>query len=925
MFSFSSPRKRPSRGKTPPAPPLGVPPPPDERLPPTWGTNLIQVSEPPKFQEAERVFLEESFPDYEEPFSGDLSGDLRFKGPSPQDYASPFDISAYEPRPYALRAIRRLDFDEDITKIQHRPGMPFKIPRETAEDIARITAMLGRDSQKAFVTPATRGIVTAAVAPPAPKKITKKTSLTKRIVKPGKPAPKAKVVAKPPPPPKKKISKTTVKKTTTRGGKKTIEETVTTVEEPSKSEKQRTQQQKGKVSPLKPEVPTRRQEAEPSPEEFQDYDMDELKKLGLTEADLADIDIDNLSGEIYVEDISDQEVQEYEEIPGIDVYDKEIMKKLDEYDRRIKELEVEHADDIAMAEATPGFLEGSYDNTQYATDKLTSEEEIPHYGPLPTILQVSDPAEDTAKEQLARANEIEDQQEDIDYIQEWLDRFEREQEEEEKAAAAATVVSTSARPQTPRRAPVVPTQPIKTPEFPPMTPSKGAIKKVITKKTSKSKGGIKSVVESTTTISQPVAPDTSSKLPLAGTGTKIPLSRSAISAAGTRISVPPGSNLPILPSRIARPAGSKLPQPEKTIKKTTMTTTRVVEPQPPLPDIADLSAASLPYRTPPLPYPVYEIDEELDEYRLLEAEVLRELSKSERQLEQLKSEETREKWLQSKSFGNKMEQGQSRNALEAVLDQMDSLYSVERVSTTRSLPGQVYETIEIDEELAEYKAMEENILAGLSESQKQFERLEAEQRRMEIMQTEASSTDMTSIQSRTTFQAVLDQMESLYKGSRMPLRESWPGLPLSEAPSLPYRTPPLPTKTPSEVAVTKTTTRKVIKTEGGLTTVKESKTIEKPKGPATGSKKGITKRAIPTMRQPAQGVKKSKLEIKPTSGKLSSVVSEKPGVKKIKPDTRPKKILPGTPAAQAIIDEANQQMYKLDQLYKKCKSRSNIK
>lgn len=62
----------------------------------------------------------------------------------------------------------------------------------------------------------------------------------------------------------------------------------------------------------------------------------------------------------------------------------------------------------------------------------------------------------------------------------------------------------------------------------------------------------------------------------------------------------------------------------------TATATRVVELQLLLPDISNLSAGILRYQTPPLPYPTYEIDEELQEYRLMQAKVLEELSESQR-------------------------------------------------------------------------------------------------------------------------------------------------------------------------------------------------------------------------------------------------------------------------------------------------------
>lgn len=83
---------------------------------------------------SEKVFREKTFPGYDEPFSGKLSEDLRFKGPSPQDYISPFSI--YEPILYSLRDIRRLDFDEDRTRIQCRPGIPIEIPEEAKEYVA---------------------------------------------------------------------------------------------------------------------------------------------------------------------------------------------------------------------------------------------------------------------------------------------------------------------------------------------------------------------------------------------------------------------------------------------------------------------------------------------------------------------------------------------------------------------------------------------------------------------------------------------------------------------------------------------------------------------------------------------------------------------------------------------------------------------
>lgn len=984
VISFSTPKTRPSRGKTPPAPPLGVPPPPDERLPPTWGTNLIQVSEPPIYQEVEKTVLEESFPDYVEPLSGELSGDLRFKGPSPQPYVSPFNISAYEPRPYTLRAMKRLDFDEDRTGIQHQPGMDVELQGEMAEDIARISEMLAIDEQRPFLTPALRSTATSVVAPAAPKKPTKKPLLMKQKIKPGKPAPKAKVVAKPalfppkpapkykaPLPPKKKVSKTTVKKITTKDGKTTVEETVTTVQQPAKPKKQ---QRKGKTQalPPKPQTASPQKAAAAQIEGLEDYDMEELRQLGLTEADLIDIDIDNLD-DIQVEDISDQEVKEYEEVAG-DLYDEQIMKQLDEYDKRIKELEEEYADDIAMygdqvgdspipgteevspythtafrapssgapslpyrtPPVSPGFITSPYDDVQYATGMPsfieTSMTEGAHYvsGPILStspVGQIGDVYEDISGAQLDQA-EAELKQDEADYMQEWLDRFETE----EAAAAAisargkSTTVkqrrpkTSDVRSQTIRGSPTVSSPsattsqmpPTTIPQMPPMTPSKGAIKKIITKKTSKTKKGIKSVVESTTTIMQPAAPggqvpSTSSKIPSAGsripaTGSKLPLPGTAIS----KTSVPPGSRLPVPPSRITRPAGSKLPQPGQAIKKTTMTTTRVVESTPPLADIGNVSAASLPYRTPPLPYQVHQIDEDLEEYQLMEVEIMKGLSESQRQLEQLEAETKR------KDFSRRTEQGQPTAATEAVLDQMEALYSIERGPAVKPLPYQVYKRTEADEGLDEFRAMETNVLGSLSESQRQIERMEAERRR----NIATSRIEMAPAQSKASIQAVLAQMEALYAESRMPVGESSPDSPLSQAPSLPYRTPPLP----KQVSSTKITSKKVTKTKGGVIIVKESKTIEKPKGPATGSKISFPKRGIPVSRQPMQ----AKMKTKTAAGKSSTAVSKKPSVKGIKSDKKSEIIAPGTPAAQAIIDEANQQMYKLDQLYKKCKSCSNI-
>lgn len=179
------------------------------------------------------------------------------------------------------------------------------------------------------------------------------------------------------------------------------------------------------------------------------------------------------------------------------------------------------------------------------------------------------------------------------------------------------------------------------------------------------------VTESTTTIEPPPAaaskpsapqsrlPAPGSRLPPPGSripppGSRLPAPGSKIPSAGAAavrsgIPAPPGSRLPSAPSRIGKPMVSKLAPPGSLLKKTTKTTTSTTSPA--YPGIADLSAASLPYLTPPVPTVPLEseisdlqksaIDRQLDEFdkRIAALESQDAATIAEQQYKSLQSEE----------------------------------------------------------------------------------------------------------------------------------------------------------------------------------------------------------------------------------------------------------------------------------------------
>lgn len=205
--------------------------------------------------------------------------------------------------------------------------------------------------------------------------------------------------------------------------------------------------------------------------------------------------------------------------------------------------------------------------------------------------------------------------------------------------------------------------------------------------------------------------------------------------------------------------------------------------------------------------------------------------------------------------------------------------------------GQAYQVIgEDDADLEEFKALEAEIL--LSESVMEFERLEAEIKAEELGLLQQQSGEAVAKQSRAVMDAYINQMEALYppEEKRRETRISPPLIATGVGPSARVSKIPPPVRTSR------------IPPPSRISRIPPSSRISR----------------IPPPGQIGIRPPSTQKGAKPAAKGIPSKIT-RPSTKKPKASPPRIKITSATPAAQQIIDDANQQMEKLDQLYKKCK------
>lgn len=331
--------KRSPRGKTPPTTPLGVEPEPEERIPPSWGSNLIEVSEPPV---SSRPSIPSSaasprLPDgYEDIFEGTPPRYLDLDKEESPEQEMPARVAASglrardrSPLP-AVQDYQRYVRDEtldDQIKALEKTGVE-DLPQY---DVEKMRKQLMQAKKKGTFKPP-KGA--AARAPVKGKASDKQMTKTKTVVK-------------------KSSSTTTATKAGSRQTITTSSKTSTEVVQkavPAKKGAKPPAKAKGKPPPAKkakPKTPPRKASPVAQIEVSPAYDMDELAKLGLRPEDLADVDVN--VDDMDLDDFEVPEDYKYEELPEMKAEDEdEINQAFDEWEKRIAELEKEHAEDIAI-------------------------------------------------------------------------------------------------------------------------------------------------------------------------------------------------------------------------------------------------------------------------------------------------------------------------------------------------------------------------------------------------------------------------------------------------------------------------------------------------------------------------------------------------------------------------------------------------